>query len=225
MLAPSGWKRALPEADASVYVDGMSRPYRGRTPEARHAERRDRLVDAGIELVGTGGVPALTMRAACRQAQLSQKFFYESFIDTDDLLREVYRTTFQRARAVIDAAGAQAPDPVSKTRAGVDAAAQLVTDDPRVCRILLVEPVADLRLRHFVRDTISAMIGAVVAQSGSPADDSPGIKMHYATVFGAIISLFLEWTEGNLGDDRAAFVDHVTTVLHSSPMAATERAV
>ena len=187
-------------------------------PEARHAERRDRLVNAGVELVGTGGVPAMTMRAVCRQAQLSQKFFYESFTDTDDLLREVYRTTFQRARAVIDAAGGQASDHLSKTRAGVDAAAQLVSDDPRVCRILLVEPVADLRLRHFVRDTIGVMITASIAQSASPTGDSPEIKMHYATVFGAIISLFLEWTEGNLGDDRAMFVDHVTTVLCSSPL-------
>jgi AcrR family transcriptional regulator len=154
------------------------------------------------------------MRAVCREAQLSQKFFYESFTDTDDLLREVYRTTFYRARAVIDTAVAKATDRNSKTRAGVDAAAQLVKDDPRVCRILLVEPIADLDLRHFVRDTIVAMIWT---KTGTPTDDSTTAKMRYATAFGAIISLFLEWTEGNLGDDRAAFVDHVTALITSLP--------
>jgi AcrR family transcriptional regulator len=196
----------------------MSRPYRGRPPEARHAERRDRLLGAGIELVGTGGVSAMTMRAVCREAQLSQKFFYESFTDTDDLLREVYRATFQRARNIIDAAGSQQPDRVARTRASVDAAAQLARDDPRVCRILLVEPIADLRLRHFVRHTVIAMISATEAQSAAHPDDLNRTKMHYATQFGAIISLFLEWTEGNLGDDRAAFVDHVVGVLPASPL-------
>jgi AcrR family transcriptional regulator len=194
----------------------MSRPYRGRTPEDRLAERRDRLVNAGIELVGTGGVPAMTMRAACRQAQLSQRFFYENFTDTDDLLREVYRTTFHRARAIIDAAGAHAPDHASKTRASVDAAARLVKDDPRVCRILLVEPIADLRLRRFVRATIVALIAP--QQPTAHPDDATRTKMRYATAFGATISLFLEWTEGNLGDDRVAFVDHVMSVLLAAPL-------
>ncbi|MGV0806593.1 hypothetical protein [Mycolicibacterium setense] len=62
------------------------------------------------------------------------------------------------------------------------------------------------------------MISPSVAQSASLAGDLATVKMHYATVFGAIISLFLEWTEGNLGDDRAKFVDHVTAVLDSSPL-------
>lgn len=166
--------------------------------------------------MGTGGVSAMTMRAVCRQAQLSQRFFYESFSDTDDLLKEVYRSTFHRAHAVVTAAG-RGPDRVAAIRAGVDAAAQLVRDDPRVCRILLVEPVADRPLRNFVRDSIMAMISPTTARSTYLAGESPATKMHYATVFGAIISLFLEWTEGNLGDNRAEFVDHVTAVLSAAP--------
>ncbi|GAB3010462.1 TetR family transcriptional regulator [Mycobacterium bourgelatii] len=179
-------------------------------------------MQAGIELVGVGGVTAMTMRAVCREAQLSQKFFYESFTDTDDLLREVYRSTFHRARTVIESAAASGEDETDSTermRAGVDAAARLVKDDPRVCRILLVEPIADLTLRHFVRDSIFAMITNPMAATHptlAPAEDSVRSKMRYATVFGSIISLFLEWTEGNFGDDRDAFVDHVTDVLLST---------
>ena len=156
----------------------------------------------------------MTMRAVCREAQLSQRFFYESFTDTDDLLREVYRATFFRTRAVIDAAIVDATDRTSKIRAGVDAAARVVREDPRVCRILLVEPVADRDLRQFVRDTIVAMIWT---GAGTHVDDSTPAKMRYATAFGAIISLFLEWTEGNLGDDRAAFVEHVTALITALP--------
>ncbi|NKZ10893.1 TetR/AcrR family transcriptional regulator [Mycolicibacterium septicum DSM 44393] len=194
----------------------MSRPYRGQAADARSADRRARLLQAGVDLVGTQGVAAMTMRAVCREAELSQKFFYESFTGTDDLLQEVYRSTFEQARRVVNAAGDPEADLTSRTRAGVYAAAQLVRDDPRVCRILLVEPIADLTLRQFVRDTIGTMtMGGLTAPTGGTAARA---KMQYATVFGAIISLFIEWTEGNLGSDQEAFVDHVTTMLLSSPL-------
>lgn len=175
-------------------------------------------MDAGVELLGTGGVAAVTMRAVCRQAELSQKFFYESFTDTEDLLREVYRSTMQRALDVMDAAGAGASGQAAKTRASVDAAAGLVREDPRVCRILFMEPVADLRLRRFVRETIVAMISHIVGWAAEPEGDPTEALMHYATVFGAIIALFVEWTDGTFGDDRDAFVDHVIAVLQASPL-------
>lgn len=208
----------LPELHRARYAHGMSRPYRGQAADARSADRRARLIQAGVDLVGTHGVTAMTMRAVCREAELSQKFFYESFTDTDDLLREVYRSTFEHARQVIEAADDSAADRTSRTRAGVAAAAQLVKDDPRICRILLVEPIADLRLRHFVRDTVSAMSGFTAPPGDAGTAATARVKMQYATVFGAIISLFIEWTEGNLGSDRDAFVDHVSTMLLSSPL-------
>ena len=62
------------------------------------------------------------------------------------------------------------------------------------------------------------MISPTIAQSATLAGNPTDLKMHYATMFGALISLFLEWTEGNLGDDRAAFVDHVIAVLSASPL-------
>ncbi len=209
----------LPELDAARYARDMSRPYRGQAADARSSDRRARLLQAGVDLVGTHGVAAMTMRAVCREAELSQRFFYESFTDTDDLLREVYRSTFERARHVIRSAGDPDADLHARTRAGVRAAARLVKDDPRLCRILLVEPIADLRLRQFVRDTIGTMtLGTLTAPiAGADAASAP-VKMQYATVFGAIISLFIEWTEGNLGADQEAFVDHVTTMLLSSPL-------
>ncbi|MGV0811028.1 TetR family transcriptional regulator [Mycolicibacterium boenickei] len=196
----------------------MSRPYRGQAADARSADRRARLLKAGVDLVGTHGVAAMTMRAVCREAELSQKFFYESFTDTDDLLHEVYRSTFEQARQVINAAGDPSADLPTRTRAGVAAAARLVKADPRICRILLVEPIADLRLRHFVRETVSAMTLDGFQAPGKGAKASNRVKMQYATVFGAIISLFIEWTEGNLGSDQAAFVDHVTSMLLSSAL-------
>ena len=69
---------AAPEGTASA-VSG--RLWQGQTPDARQADRRQRLVEAGIELVGTQGVAALTMRAACREAAVGPRYFYDVFAD------------------------------------------------------------------------------------------------------------------------------------------------
>ncbi|MGW6425054.1 TetR/AcrR family transcriptional regulator [Nocardia sp. NPDC055053] len=185
----------------------MSRSYGGQPAEDRVAERRKRLVDAGIEVVGHGGVAALGMRVVCREAELSQKFFYESFPNAEALLYAVYDAAWGQMEAAV----AQAMS-AGDLRAGFAVAARLMEGDPRLCRILLVEPFADADLRRYVRETgprFVTLLGGLV--DGSP--DDPKVRMRFSAVFGALISLFVEWTEGNLGTDRDAFVDHATEVV------------
>lgn len=185
----------------------MSRSYGGRSAADRVAERRTQLVDAGIALIGTEGVAALGMRAVCREAGLSQKFFYESFADIDELLHAVYAAALSQLEEAV------APAVSSRDLPAVfDAAARLMEADPRVCRILLIEPVADVRLRRHVRDTIPAITAAALGDlvAGSPEDTQ--VRMRFSALFGALISLFVEWTEGSLGTDRDAFIRHASSV-------------
>ncbi|MEU1208663.1 TetR family transcriptional regulator [Nocardia sp. NPDC005825] len=185
----------------------MSRSYGGRSTDDRVADRRLRLIQAGTAIVGTEGVAALGMRAVCRAAGLSQKFFYESFADIDDLLHAVYVAALVRLEEAIR------PAMGARDLAGLfDAAARLMESDPRICRILLMEPVADARLRRYVRDTLPAITTAALGDLVAGSPDDPAIRMQFSALFGAIISLFVEWTEGSLGADRAAFVKHVSTV-------------
>ncbi|TCJ93801.1 TetR/AcrR family transcriptional regulator [Nocardia alba] len=185
----------------------MSRSYGGQTAQDRAADRRARLLDVGIEIIGTQGVSALGMRSVCRAAGLSQRFFYESFADTDALLHAVYRAALSRLEDAVAPAVASAD-----LRAVVEAAARLMEADPRICRILLIEPVADARLRHYVRETIPAIALAALGDRVAGSPDDPRVRMRFSALFGALISLFVEWTEGSLGTDRAAFADHVTVV-------------
>ncbi|MFE3987838.1 TetR/AcrR family transcriptional regulator [Nocardia tengchongensis] len=185
----------------------MSRSYGGRSTDDRVAERRARLVDAGVTIIGTEGVAALGMRAVCREAGLSQKFFYESFTDIDELLHVVYAAALAQLEEAIGPAVAARDLP-----AVYDAAARLMEADPRVCRILLIEPVADARLRRHVRDTIPVLTAAALGDLVTGSIDDPQLRMRFSALFGALISLFVEWTEGSLGADRDAFVRHVSTV-------------
>ncbi|WP_405145433.1 hypothetical protein OG308_18030 [Nocardia salmonicida] len=147
------------------------------------------------------------MRSVCRAAGLSQRFFYESFADTDVLLHAVYRAALSRLQQAVAPAVAS-----EDLHAVFEAAARLMEADPRVCRILLVEPVADVRLRGYVRETIPAIATAALGDRIVGSPDDPSVRMHFSALFGALISLFVEWTEGSLGTDRNAFASHVTTV-------------
>ena len=62
----------------------------GRTAEERHAERRQRLVDAATEIWVDSGWAAVTMRGVCARTSLNDRYFYEHFSDRDDLLCTVW---------------------------------------------------------------------------------------------------------------------------------------
>lgn len=115
------------------------RLYAGQTPEARTTERRRAFLDAGRKLIGTRGYDAATVRAVCAEAGLTDRYFYESFDDTEALLRAVYVEISDELREAITgaiaAAGTRMED---KLEAGLEAYVEAVRD-PVVARILLLE--------------------------------------------------------------------------------------
>src|SRR6516225_3996252 len=73
--------------------------------EDRQALRRDELVAAGVTLLGGADGPALTVRAVCREAGLTERYFYESFSDRDEFVRAVYDDVCSRAMTTLISAG------------------------------------------------------------------------------------------------------------------------
>ena len=66
------------------------RDYDGKTAAERVAERRERLIDAGVELFGERGYAATSIRSVLQQSGLRDRYFGESFADLDSLLAAVY---------------------------------------------------------------------------------------------------------------------------------------
>lgn len=97
----------------------MRRSYGGLSAEQRQAVRRARLLDAGLELLGTAGWTATTMTAVCREAGLTERYFYESFADRDALAEAVFDRLAVGAREAIlvaVAVGGDAPAPAPRRR-------------------------------------------------------------------------------------------------------------
>src|SRR5579875_1024969 len=96
-----------------------TRPYRGVEAAERQAERRRRLLAAGLDLLGAdeGSTAELTVRGICRRAGLAARYFYESFTDKDELTSAVFDWVVADLAATTQAAVAAAP-PREQTRAG-----------------------------------------------------------------------------------------------------------
>ena len=66
------------------------RDYDGKTADERVADRRARLIAAGVELFGEHGYAGTSIRSVLRQSGLRDRYFGESFADLDSLLGAVY---------------------------------------------------------------------------------------------------------------------------------------
>ncbi|MBV5244684.1 MULTISPECIES: TetR/AcrR family transcriptional regulator [Mycolicibacterium] len=112
------------------------RPYRGVDAPARVAERRRRLLEAGLDLLGGRlNPPDLTVRAICGQSGLAARYFYESFTDKDVFVGAVFDRVIADIVATTQAAVAAAP-PREQSREGMANIVRAISDDPRVGRLL-----------------------------------------------------------------------------------------
>jgi AcrR family transcriptional regulator len=148
-------------------VTNEARVYGGKSGEERRAERRSRLIGAGLELLGNHGLVGTTLRKVCHTADLPSRYFYENFPDIDALNVAVYDTVIEE---VIDrglTAVYRAPaDLSSKVRAALGCAIDLVVEDPRKGRVALSLVMASPPLAQRHSET-TERIAAIIADLGS----------------------------------------------------------
>lgn len=114
--------------------------YGGRTAEERRAERRERLLDAALELFGTRGYAQTSIAALCAATRLNPRYFYESFPSREALLRAVYDRHMERlATAVLGALDGASTDPREVVQAGMRAFVETQLADRRSARITYLE--------------------------------------------------------------------------------------
>lgn len=194
------------------------RLWQGQTPDARAADRRERLVEAGLDLVGTQGVAALTMRAACREASVGPRYFYDLFASREDLLEAVYDEAVVRVRRpILDAvvSTAESQGVPAALIAAFDTAVTVVEDDPRIGRILFRDSAADDTLRPRSQAAMPEFVLTVLDQVVPDRTEALRASSGGWTLLGysaALFALFLAWSEGVRHTSREEFVRHCASL-------------
>jgi AcrR family transcriptional regulator len=116
------------------------RRYGGVLPEERQRQRRAKLIDGAIEVFGTKGFHAATVREVCVAAHLTERYFYESFKTLPQLFIAVYAHLREDLMARTLAVMAQAEKtPLGLLEPAMRVFLEYIRDDPRRGRIMLVD--------------------------------------------------------------------------------------
>lgn len=118
----------------------VARTWRGESPEERRLQRRERLMEASLEAFSRHGIEKTTMRDICAQARLTERYFYESFRNTEDAFDAVYALLKQQLVEQVSMALARAPLNVPQlAREGLTAFYNFIKEDPRRAQIMLID--------------------------------------------------------------------------------------
>ena len=190
-----------------------ARTYGGLSGEQRTADRRERLLEAGLELLGRDGWKAATVRGVCAEAGLTERYFYESFANRDALLEAIFdRVSSEAAEAVLAAVEAAPHDARAKSRAAIGSFVELLTADPRRARAMLIESVSNPVLEPRREQAIRTFAGLLADQArrfySAGKDSQLDAELTALALVGGLSELLVAWVDGRLevGEDR--LVDH-----------------
>ncbi|MFD5178383.1 TetR/AcrR family transcriptional regulator [Nocardia sp. NPDC058379] len=188
------------------------RRYSGRTSAERVQQRRTALLDAALELFGTQGYAAGTVKQLCGIAGLTERYFYESFRDREACLATLYDETTAQLRertvAALGTAGSRLDDVIT---AGLAAFIGYLTEDPRRARVVLIEVVGvsarmEQRRHGVLRDYAELVAGLWAAARAQPLPERS--RLTCVTVVGGVNHLLVDW----LMDGRTTDPDDLVTV-------------
>src|SRR3546814_8891593 len=165
-----------------------ARRYGGASAEERAAERRSRLLAAGLELMGTRGLVGATVRGVAEEAGVAARYFYESFPTVDDLhlavFDEIAQEALVRSLAALERTSGDPEARRERTRVVLAEMVDLMLEDPRKGRIVLLESTASATLgaRALAESRRFAGLLAATASGSDPGADTAHVPVELRLV-------------------------------------------
>jgi AcrR family transcriptional regulator len=191
------------------------RPYGGVEARERIAQRRHRLLEAGLELLGGADDAAeLAVRAICREAGVSARYFYESFTDKDELVGAVFDWVIADIATTTQAAVAAVP-PKEQSRAGMANIVRTIAGDPRVGRLLFSAQLSNAVLvrKRAESEALFAMLSGQHVGSALRVQQNDRIMATAHFVVGGVGQTISAWLAGDVDLEPDQLVEQLASVL------------
>jgi AcrR family transcriptional regulator len=206
-------------------MEAGARIYGGVSAEDRRSRRREQLLEAGLELLGTEGWSATTMTAVCAHAGLTERYFYESFPDREALLVAVFdRVTSEAAEVVLAAIEGSPHEARARSRAAIAAFVELMTDDPRKGRVAFVEALGSEALMRRRYETIRTFAALLSGQArdfyGMPDGADQLVELTSFMLVGGLAEALMAWLGGELETSREQLIEDSTDLFVATGEAA-----
>jgi len=168
------------------------RTYAGVSDSDRLAERRRRLIAAAIQVYGEVGFKNASVKSVCLAAGLTERYFYESFANSEAMLLATYDAVNADYIAMIRAAGAEVADPMRRPEAMFSAFFLGLKQEPRAAHLFLVEvrgvsPAVDAAITRWLD-----RFGDLIAEALNAADAD---RLLIRGTVGGLLHLAIAWLE------------------------------
>lgn len=189
--------------DPSVATRVPQRTYGGVSADDRVAARRAKLLDAGLELFGTRGFTTTGVKDVCRQAGLTDRYFYESFNDGGELFLAVFdRLTDELFATVATAVAESGDDPERQLRNAIGSFVHALAADSRKPRVLFTEaaaagPAAAAHMRTTLR-RFAALVAATARQHLPAETSDEEVQLLALSLVGLLERVITEREDGAL---------------------------
>jgi len=181
-----------------------TRQYGGHSAEERQLARQERLIEAAIRVYGEVGYRNATVKAVCEAAELTERYFYESFANSEALLIAAFDTVSHRVIACLDRIRKeQTGTAEERGYAVLRAYYQMLKDDPDSARLFVIEIARVGPAVVAVWGALLLQFGEVLARMVAPDSDikpKPG-ELVRAGVVGGVVQIAKEWIRS--GYDRS----------------------
>ena len=200
------------------------RSYGGVSATERVADRHERLLDAALELYGTQGFAATGVKDVCRQAGLTDRYFYESFRDSAELFTAVFDRATSDLFALVAQKVSDVPaEPEVQVRAAIESFVRALADDARMARVIFVESAAvgaevDRHMRASLRQF--AALVAATARPHLPEMPERTLEIGALALVGAIDRVIIEWQDGHLDATIDEVIDHLVQLFQIAAVSA-----
>lgn len=199
-------------------IPAAGRPYGGVSKEDRVTARRARLLEAGLERYGTAGFAASGVKDVCREADLTHRYFYESFAGSEALFLAVFDSvTDELFSSVARAVVAADPKPEAQLRTAIGTFLEAMAADPRKPRLIFSEaPAAGARAEEHMRATLGRFTDLVAATARPHLpDDVPEemARIVALSLVGTLEQVVIDWQEGALDIPVERMIDRVVELF------------
>ena len=180
------------------------RVYGGVSGEERAAERRRKLIDAGMNLFGSASSGSVRVKKVVAEAGLTERYFYESFTDLAALFDAVFDFAADSLETEVNGVMGDAPqDAFARVSIALRKTVDTLAADPRMIRIFFVEALGTGGRAGVHRNEILVRAAGNFLKWSAP--DAPSfegssvdVRMKAFAVSGAASELLICWADGLL---------------------------
>lgn len=179
------------------------RRYKGLTPDQLKAERRQRLLDAGLELFAEQGYVNSPIELICSTAKVTTRHFYEQFKGREALLSALFQSLVEEmSLQVASSLQDESQDMTERVTLSIRNGIKALLSDPRKARIICLETVGvSPEMEQQRRKVIHGFAGIVKQYSESLSASGLLPKRDYylpaIAMVGATMGLVVEWLESD----------------------------